>query len=70
MAYSIIQIVDAERTGVANYDPNPDTSEPEPVLKASSPAKFHDAIYLFECRIVFEGALGMVCFWFYRRLSD
>jgi len=66
----VVQIIEAERTGVADYRPNPRLPLTEQVTKAASPKKFNEAVLLSEYYALFFGSLAGVSFWFFRKLCD
>ena len=67
---SIVQIIDAENTGVAYYGSNPKLPATERVTKTASPAEFHDAVFVYGEHLLLCGVIAGISFWFYRRLSN
>ena len=69
-ALSLVSAVQAERTGVALYSPNPRLPETERVTRAASPEKFQQALFASWLYVFTFGGIAIISFFFYRRLSS
>jgi hypothetical protein len=67
---SLVHIFQAEDTGVAYYNPNPKLPPTDRVMRTTSPTKFHDAVFAYGEQALLFGSITIICFWFYRRLSE
>jgi hypothetical protein len=66
----VASFIEAERTGVALYAPNPKLPAAERVTRTGEPGKFRDAITLSVYHALYSGAIALVSFCFFRRLSN
>ncbi len=65
-----IALVEAQRTGVAFYPPNPRLFITEKVTRTASPDEFDEALTASVEHVFFFGSLSFIFFFFYRRLSS
>ena len=72
-AQFVVTAVQVERTGAALYSPHIlfyPLLETERVTRATAPEKFQQALTFSWFRVFLFGAIALLSFFFYRRLSD
>jgi len=69
-ALSLVSAIQAERTGIALYSPNPRLPATDRVTRAASPDKFQQAVFASWLYAFTFGGISIFSFFIYRRLSN